>query len=956
MASGSAAELAEVHPELKDYRGRQVVLVFANQGLGNMLNTLIVMVCFWSFGISGYSPHYIDAGQKQTTFAYLYDDSVTRVMSYCFLGTQGPFSAPTPKAKTDTICAVDVNGYALADTTSCLSAGAWSAVPSTLCCGTAAFPCVVPVADPNTGKPAANSCVPFGTALPNPNPLNLVSCTDPTLIPTKCQTVSVCANSDYFAGGSANARLANSPYPTYFQAPVNGPTAGSATGTSLSAANSFALQCSTSAGPVKWSTDAVTGKLVSSASGCASMGTPQYPNGIPAKPEYVPWFYPVAGYYRIPGQPAGSSPTLPRGYVGTPTNKVSGDGWSVYTRPPAVNTAAGGITPGPDGNKYYSVQGSAAVAPTTSNSFLLTPAKAVGTDYNGMMYVSTNSGLDMPLPAIGSQPTTIQNALLPNPAWTTATQNAYGLGNAAPTDSITLPKLGINNYSGVYSCVIPAPSLPPVFDVTLRCVNNYLDMYRYDFAAQSFTLGAQQALSTMYGVGAILCLIMVLYRFVYLDESKMFAEERKRIEAKLVAMGTPMVGTGCAARCAVGCSCQTVDPDQERRNTLAFCLYWPRQFAASWGWFINDFAFYGNKLQQGAFIKILFTYPGQSAPYITPAQVMCWTALNSFIALTGYYVAAALIDKEWYGRKNMQNVGFVAMFVIYIVIYAQWQYMNSTIYLPSGIQWFQALYYLSTWFQQFGPNATTWLVAGEIFPTAVRTTNHGIAAAWGKAGAIIASVHIYTITGQPIGDPNPTYVACVSTVPKQGQTQGQGGSNCGGDASSQQTQNGGFTVQYGTQAVFLISAIWAAFGVLATWMWLPETTGLDLAELDKFHNAMMDGHPEDYNGEAVNPKHLSPWEKWVMGWHKNYLPPNNMRFAMPCEGDEDCEACDNNNECCMDFCIGSGVVNYVSIDEIKGAGGSVNPLLPPLPPAGAAPIVGQPVGVSPAQYRPTGTH
>lgn len=37
------------------------------------------------------------------------------------------------------------------------------------------------------------------------------------------------------------------------------------------------------------------------------------------------------------------------------------------------------------------------------------------------------------------------------------------------------------------------------------------------------------------------------------------------------------------------------------------------------------------------------------------------------------------------------------------------------------------------------PNCTTWLVAGEVFPTDVRAFFHGISAAFGKAGAAAAS-------------------------------------------------------------------------------------------------------------------------------------------------------------------------------------------------------------------------
>jgi hypothetical protein len=68
-----------------------------------------------------------------------------------------------------------------------------------------------------------------------------------------------------------------------------------------------------------------------------------------------------------------------------------------------------------------------------------------------------------------------------------------------------------------------------------------------------------------------------------------------------------------------------------------------------------------------------------------------------------------LVDRPWYGRVHMQNVGFIAMFVFYIIIYAQWENMGAKGAPQAGVHAFQALYYLSSFFNQFGPNATTWL-------------------------------------------------------------------------------------------------------------------------------------------------------------------------------------------------------------------------------------------------------
>jgi Sugar (and other) transporter len=116
-------------------------------------------------------------------------------------------------------------------------------------------------------------------------------------------------------------------------------------------------------------------------------------------------------------------------------------------------------------------------------------------------------------------------------------------------------------------------------------------------------------------------------------------------------------------------------------------------------------------------LTVYGSLPTQATPYIKQQ----WTVLNSFIALLGYYLAAALVDKPWYGRVRCQYIGFFAMFIFYIIIYAQWENMGIKGAPASGVMAFQALYYLSSFFNQFGPNATTWLVAGEIFPTDIRT-------------------------------------------------------------------------------------------------------------------------------------------------------------------------------------------------------------------------------------------
>ncbi|KAG1670185.1 hypothetical protein FOA52_014961 [Chlamydomonas sp. UWO 241] len=307
--------------------------------------------------------------------------------------------------------------------------------------------------------------------------------------------------------------------------------------------------------------------------------------------------------------------------------------------------------------------------------------------------------------------------------------------------------------------------------------------------------GAKNVIALMYGVGAVTCLVMVWYRFSYLEESELFAEE-KNIETQ-TGKDTATHAEGLA------------------KHWVSLKKYWPRQLVASGAWFANDFAFYGNKLQQAFFIGLLY-------PKATTYEKQQWTVLNSAIALMGYYLAALLVDKKWFGRRLMQVQGFLWMFVLFIIIYAQWGNMAVKGAPLAGTRAFQALYYLSSFFNQFGPNCTTFLVAGEMFPTDVRTTHHGFAAAVGKLGAIIASVWI-------------SFVA----DPKK---------------------------------VFLISALWGLFGALVTIIFLPETTGLSLTETDRMQRCLLEDRWDDYHGEAINPKHVSLFERFVLGWSKNYDP------------------------------------------------------------------------------------
>ena len=100
-------------------------------------------------------------------------------------------------------------------------------------------------------------------------------------------------------------------------------------------------------------------------------------------------------------------------------------------------------------------------------------------------------------------------------------------------------------------------------------------------------------------------------------------------------------------------------------------------------------------------------------------------------ALPGYWVTVATVDTL--GRKSIQLGGFIILTIIFIVIGFAYEPLKN-----SKNNALLALYVVAQFFFNFGPNSTTFIVPGECFPTRYRSTSHGISAAAGKIGAIIA--------------------------------------------------------------------------------------------------------------------------------------------------------------------------------------------------------------------------
>lgn len=99
-------------------------------------------------------------------------------------------------------------------------------------------------------------------------------------------------------------------------------------------------------------------------------------------------------------------------------------------------------------------------------------------------------------------------------------------------------------------------------------------------------------------------------------------------------------------------------------------------------------------------------------------------------SLPGYWTAILTVDSI--GRKSLQIVGFVILTIIFCVLGFLYNKLSKGALL--------ALYVVANYFFNFGPNTTTFIVPGECFPTRYRSSGHGLSAAMGKVGAIVAQV------------------------------------------------------------------------------------------------------------------------------------------------------------------------------------------------------------------------
>jgi putative MFS transporter len=182
---------------------------------------------------------------------------------------------------------------------------------------------------------------------------------------------------------------------------------------------------------------------------------------------------------------------------------------------------------------------------------------------------------------------------------------------------------------------------------------------------------------------------------------------------------------------------------------------------ASVPWFLQDLGTYGI----GIFAPtILATAFGHKAEHVrsmsdliaNATEAAKGDAMITTLLIIGIIFAVMLADKA--GRIRLQIIGFIGCAVGLLIA-------SFSVGLTGSLQ--VALIFIGFMLFQFmtnlGPNAQTYLLAGEVFPTAIRGAGAGFAAAFAKIGAV-ATAFLFPILLDVIGTRMLLYGLIVSSV------------------------------------------------------------------------------------------------------------------------------------------------------------------------------------------------
>jgi MFS transporter, putative metabolite transport protein len=254
----------------------------------------------------------------------------------------------------------------------------------------------------------------------------------------------------------------------------------------------------------------------------------------------------------------------------------------------------------------------------------------------------------------------------------------------------------------------------------------------------------------MFATALIPALIVTAYRF-FITESANWLYARGRYKEAEAAAGRLLVRNPPYPGVVTLNEREVMEAAHGHGGGSFLALFRPRYIRAtilaSVPWFLQDLSTYGI----GIFTPtILASALGSKADHIRSVSDLIsndilatkGAALVTVLLIVGIAFAVVLADKL--GRIRLQIGGFIGCAVGLLLASLATDFPQFNIFLIF------AGFMLFNFMTNIGPNAQTYLLAGEVFPTAIRGSGAGFAAAFAKIGAV-ATAFLFPILLVSIG-------------------------------------------------------------------------------------------------------------------------------------------------------------------------------------------------------------
>ncbi|KAI9763896.1 MAG: hypothetical protein M1840_009008 [Geoglossum simile] len=176
-------------------------------------------------------------------------------------------------------------------------------------------------------------------------------------------------------------------------------------------------------------------------------------------------------------------------------------------------------------------------------------------------------------------------------------------------------------------------------------------------------------------------------------------------------------------------------------------------------WCVLDFSFYFLGVNSSSIIAKIWGTTETTSVYELLME-NGWRALitNSIGAMVGGAIMLAVVRWRW----SVQMYGFLILGGLFFAVGFTFVYLLNTRFIGAII----VLYVLCQLFFNLGPNTTTFVIPAEVFPTPYRATCHGLSAASGKIGSIIAQIFLaYAKLGhESVTDEKSTWLGWVLVI------------------------------------------------------------------------------------------------------------------------------------------------------------------------------------------------